>query len=90
MIEPSDEAICAKIVYNITRRRGRYTNRHFAVAGFPQHLRSLVERNLEAMVKEGLLRSFKGGECVGVNMQRYAEMKRLVEMHLKTISGDLY
>ncbi len=90
MIEPSDDAIRAKIVYNITRRRGQYTNTHFAIAGFPPHLHGRVEKVLEKMVKEGLLREFKRGECVGVNMQRYNEVRKLVEIHLKSISADLY
>jgi hypothetical protein len=49
-----------------------------------------AEDVLKAMVKEGLLLSFKKGECIGSNSRCGREIHRPVEMHMKTISADFY
>lgn len=73
-----------KILHNIARKRQQYINRRDAVKGFPSHMVKEALNVLDSMVKEGLLLSFKKGECVGVNIGEKAEVERLIRMFLET------
>lgn len=90
MIELSEEEIKGKILYNIKRKRQQYINKRDSVKGFPPHIIKHAMKIRDNMIKEGLLKPFKKGECVGVNIAHKEEVSRLIKIHLDRRYSEIY
>ncbi len=64
-----------------------YKNIRIVKSLFRKHLVGKAYRLVEEMIKDGILISHKGGDCISVNLSSAdlkAEVDRLIEIFLKT------
>lgn len=85
----TDEEIKGKILHKLTRL-GKFEASHTSVdnlpKGFPGHEIGRVKDIVKQMKREGFLRSkpTSYGEEVSINLEKSEEIKRLIEIFLKT------